>query len=619
MQKQETKTVRIENYQNKEADQFLESNLKEIPLKTYQQAKRDAENGLPKEQGDQGVAYYTPILNYVQQCIDKLRKLHQADEGVHLNLKKLEDERKVKVNQRDHLKKELEAAKKRKAQCTGAKQIVVALIVAFLVLTLSLGEGLLSQQAIQSLIGNYWIALYTSIVLGFGFALLAHHFLKLWMKPSQIKLLIRVGLVAFFTMVFAAIGILRSYSINNQNASIQEAGKGFMEYVEPQQVMIQMLLMWLVFLMSILLSKYLPSSQEVNQMIQSRKEQKSIRRVQKELLLKEQEIKDLDEQIIDIEQYHYSRKQAAQRDEKTLLNTIPSIPAHYASVNKKYRKGETIPDCFKNQDISYPFTTYFQKETETQEYKTEQKSVALFPKLILILFSFLALSSCRRTQPVPILDLVVFNDNTNKDNPALSYGDIRETLEIEKYYWYAYDIKNVELTELTHGLSSQTHLPRGDKDYQLLSQRKQLVRDFLLKTEQLFTPRYPQINDKSQSYLYQPIAAEINRLVNQSKATNKWMIINSDMLEHNPDLSFYDKETRALLYSNHKAIIDQFQKICPLAEDLTGITIFMVHHASPEDNELFSKVAQLYQFILTSRGAKCLISAGNVTPKIQQP
>lgn len=589
----------------------------EIIGKAVASGKRDAESGFPKMTGDKLLNYLAPLLSLVQGFLDKLRSIHLADETVALSLNKLIEHLKAQINTRDEQKQQLTVLESALQNIKDSFPSLLAWIIFGLLLAFSISDGLLSRLAIASVIGRS-ASLFVAIVFGISFAFLAHKFYEIWIKEGNKfqKLLRRTGLILFFTSLFFFLGMLRSYEINSSGASIEEGKQSFFYYVDNFQAFIHCFISWVFFLPSIILSMFIPTWKQIKTLFNSLPLKKEIKNLKNELKSTIQEINKTQEEIDDLEQYEYSRNKAAHRDETENLNLVPSIVSHYVQANNRNRRGEQ-PDCFdKLEKLDYPFTTYFQDqlEEETPRTQTSKKAISLLPKMTILLL-MLFFGSCSKAPKVPILDLTICTDVTEGKDNKLTYSDVQQMLELDNYLWYEYNIKIKQLTEINRGLSTSSHLPEGNEQEELLTDRKQKVHSFLKQTQQMMESFGEEFEKKNQSILYKPIAEEINALARNSKATNKWLVIHSDLLEHSTLLNVYDKKTQDLLFSNPQKVIKQFQDNYPLEEDLTGITVIIVYHANKQDNQLHSKMAEIYQLMLNQRSAYVAISANYQTPK----
>lgn len=237
-------------------------------------------------------------------------------------------------------------------------------------------------------------------------------------------------------------------------------------------------------------------------------------------------------------------------------------------------------------------------------------------KTSLIALFLLQAMACQRKQ-LSVLDLVICKDITDEMN-HITYGEVREIMEFNNYLWYGYGIRLRELTDVNVGFSAEAHLPKGNPDLQTELQRKKSVRQFLQKSEQIMTPRYETIAEKGASVLYYGIAQELNFLATESTATNRICIISSNLLENNAYYSVFQHRDRQLLFNYPDSVIRIFQSQLKL-ENLHGVHVYIVHHASPEDNLLFSEMSKLYTYMLGLKGARVTVCGNLTTPKTKKP
>lgn len=118
---------------------------------------------------------------------------------------------------------------------------------------------------------------------------------------------------------------------------------------------------------------------------------------------------------------------------------------------------------------------------------------------------------------------------------------------------------------------------------------------------------------KPNSAVYIPIAREINRIA-RTHADRKVVIIYSDLFENSTFFRFYEPKSLQLLLEKPEEVQRLLEKQQPLAEDLTGVHVYIVYQAPNQEAsqafQLFSN--RVYKPMLEERGAEVIIGANLV-------
>lgn len=115
-------------------------------------------------------------------------------------------------------------------------------------------------------------------------------------------------------------------------------------------------------------------------------------------------------------------------------------------------------------------------------------------------------------------------------------------------------------------------------------------------------------NGRQYSSVYVPFAREVNRMA-QITADTKILVLVSDLTENSEFLSFFAKNFQNDLQNSPEVIEEYFQKELPLVDDLSGLTIHIVHQPNELDNGVFKKLSRVYRSMLEKRGARIIVQA----------
>lgn len=233
-------------------------------------------------------------------------------------------------------------------------------------------------------------------------------------------------------------------------------------------------------------------------------------------------------------------------------------------------------------------------------------------KTILLFGLILLFAIACNTDRQPLLDMTVLKDSTD-EIPPLSYEDVRQFLDYSntELIWYEVSIAQRELTDVRYGTIANSHLPKGEPNQTTEQQRKVVVKRFLKETESMLNQELVN-GHKEQSHLYFGIAEELNKLT-KSTSLRKIAVISSNLLENTKTFSVYRPQDQKLLLEHPDSVIRLFHSELPL-DDLTGVSVYIVYPAIPDDHELFLAMSRLYKTMLTRKGARVHI-AGNLIPE----
>lgn len=117
---------------------------------------------------------------------------------------------------------------------------------------------------------------------------------------------------------------------------------------------------------------------------------------------------------------------------------------------------------------------------------------------------------------------------------------------------------------------------------------------------------------REQSSLFVAVAEAANRLAADTTPGRKIMLVYSDLREHTPVISLYNKQTLALLKSNPDKVQDMFLALAPL-HDLSEMEVYLLYEPTDiQDDSAYRLISGLYKTMLEQQGAKVIISA-NIT------
>lgn len=109
------------------------------------------------------------------------------------------------------------------------------------------------------------------------------------------------------------------------------------------------------------------------------------------------------------------------------------------------------------------------------------------------------------------------------------------------------------------------------------------------------------------SIIFGTVVSELNELA--TRQGKRKLIVVSDLKEHNSIFSIYDPKQARQLLKHPDKVRERFEAVAPLADELSGVHLEIIHSPNPEDEQLFSAMVALYRSCIESRGGT--LSIGN--------
>ena len=204
-------------------------------------------------------------------------------------------------------------------------------------------------------------------------------------------------------------------------------------------------------------------------------------------------------------------------------------------------------------------------------------------------------------------EIIIWDDVTDEyllhpdPNEILSLGDFTGDNK-----WNGALIRYSTLSDISYNTITEIKLPAENKWLSNEIERDRAIKTF--KEQLADTISVHDSIGKNHSYLYVPIARELNRL-SKSKSQKRIVVIYSDLMENDPDFSFYDKQLFTSIESNPDSFKGHFESQEPLSA-LFGIEIYIVYRSSDvaKDKE-FRIVSEFFKKMLEGKAATVHISA----------
>jgi len=203
-------------------------------------------------------------------------------------------------------------------------------------------------------------------------------------------------------------------------------------------------------------------------------------------------------------------------------------------------------------------------------------------------------------------------DVTGSNTPSLKNiksADFLSILDLERNRNNKIEYRQAFITETFLNFTHQLKLNPApsmmmsndfDRDEEILAFKTELNEALSLISQEM--------DGREHSSVYVPFAREVNRMA-QTTADVKLIVLISDLTENSEFLSFFAKNFQNDLQKSPEVIEEYFQKELPLADDLSGLTIRIVHQPNEQDNVIFKRLSRVYRSMLEKRGATVIIQA----------
>lgn len=219
--------------------------------------------------------------------------------------------------------------------------------------------------------------------------------------------------------------------------------------------------------------------------------------------------------------------------------------------------------------------------------------------------------SCSEDEPKSIQCSVLI-DVTSSNTPSLKNvksEDFLSVLDLEQNSRNQIEYRQAFITENFLNFTHQLKLkPAPSKLIGNDFDREEEIQHFKQELDSALSVISAETEGRKFSSVYVPFAREVNRMA-QTTADINLIVLVSDLVENSEFLSFFKKNYENDLHTSPKVIEDYFQNELPLADDLTGFIIHIVHEPIGDDNTLFKKLSRVYQSMLEERGAVVLVQA----------
>jgi hypothetical protein len=207
----------------------------------------------------------------------------------------------------------------------------------------------------------------------------------------------------------------------------------------------------------------------------------------------------------------------------------------------------------------------------------------------------------------PITDISVFRDITDKHLAQPKADEILSLLDFSgDRKWNGAAFRFSDLTDVSFNRVSEASIENANQWLSNEIERDKEIQKFKDDVSKTISTNEP--IGKEHSSVYFPIASELTYL-SQSRADRKILLVYSDLMENDLDISLYSKQELELLNTNLDSLKGIFEKRKALSS-LQGIEVYFIYQPNNavEDKD-YRLVSDFYRSLLESKGAIVHISA----------
>ena len=207
-----------------------------------------------------------------------------------------------------------------------------------------------------------------------------------------------------------------------------------------------------------------------------------------------------------------------------------------------------------------------------------------------------------------LTDISVLRDVTEKHLSQPESAEILPLFGLDQNKWNGGDFRFGNISDVSYTPAREVKIGSANQWLSNEYDRANEIKGFYSDITKTLTDAQNDSVGKWHSSVYMPVAMELNRL-SQSKATRRILLVYSDLMENDPNFSFYKDETLNQLASNYNLLSKKLNELMPL-QNLSGIEIHLLYEPpNVVSDGRYKIVSAFYKKLLESKGATVTISA----------
>ncbi|HTB30985.1 MAG TPA: hypothetical protein VK808_03115 [Bacteroidia bacterium] len=204
-------------------------------------------------------------------------------------------------------------------------------------------------------------------------------------------------------------------------------------------------------------------------------------------------------------------------------------------------------------------------------------------------------------------EISVMRDITSQQLAQPEITSIMPLYKLDSNEWNGAIFRFSNITNLSLNQMVEVTIPSENKWLSNEFDRAKAIKAFTGQITNILTVAQSDTVGRWNSSIYLPLSTELN-LLSQSSAQTKVLLAYTDLMEYEPNLSFYSKKVLALLVNNPDKVKQYLEKQQPL-NNLKGIEVYLIYQPeNTTDDSQYRVVSNFYKQMLESAGAKVTIT-----------
>jgi hypothetical protein len=227
---------------------------------------------------------------------------------------------------------------------------------------------------------------------------------------------------------------------------------------------------------------------------------------------------------------------------------------------------------------------------------------------IFLASAVIGIVSCTASKPVTT-EIAVLRDITDRQIAQPELTEIMSLFNFsENFMWNGAIFHFGDLSDISYTPKAMAKIEVENEWSSNELARKKKIEKFKNEMKEILSNADTDSAGKNHSSIYLPIARELNML-SKSSAQKRVLLVYSDLMENDMNVSLYSKENFQMLQSNpgdFKKLLEKRLQI----QSLYGVEVHFLYQ--PEnilEDEQFKFVSEFYKNLLEEKGAQVTISA----------
>jgi len=227
---------------------------------------------------------------------------------------------------------------------------------------------------------------------------------------------------------------------------------------------------------------------------------------------------------------------------------------------------------------------------------------------VLVVSAVIGMISCTASKPFTT-EIAVLRDITDRQIAQPELSEIITLINLsENFMWNGAVLHFGDLSDVSYTPKATAKIEAENEWSSNELARKKEIEKFKNEMKEILSNASMDSTGKNHSSIYLPIARELNML-SKSSAQKRVLLVYSDLMENDMNVSLYSKENFQMLQSHPKDFKKLLEKRLPI-QSLNGVEVnFLYQPANILEDEQFKIVSEFYKNLLEEKGAQVTVSA----------